>query len=251
MACEGRRGLTPALRHIGAWIGFGRPADRRRKFVATGGEGAIPANLGFREGCQESTADQQGEIDLDSRSSLRNLDIWLRISWSREGVCQEKGSYGPKAIILPCSDSFAAARRATFLNVRPNLTGNPLLNLGQSMLDPSQRRIAPLMRAAVMRRDNYTCWYCGAPADEVDHVEPWVQGGLTVMANLVAACQPCNRAKGDRTPAEWAAAKHRKATQMVKLRKARQIPLRKARRIRGRVPAPTLVEILRSSGPLE
>ncbi|MFC3859291.1 HNH endonuclease [Deinococcus antarcticus] len=31
----------------------------------------------------------------------------------------------------------------------------------------------------------------------VDHVVPLSNGGLHVLENLVIACQPCNRAKGD------------------------------------------------------
>jgi 5-methylcytosine-specific restriction endonuclease McrA len=55
----------------------------------------------------------------------------------------------------------------------------------------------------VMRRDSYTCQYCGRQAAELDHVVPWGKGGLTIASNLVAACQFCNRQKGDRNPDEW------------------------------------------------
>jgi hypothetical protein len=54
-----------------------------------------------------------------------------------------------------------------------------------------------------MRRDGGRCRYCGAPATELDHVKPYSRGGLTVAANLVAACSPCNKSKGDKTPEEW------------------------------------------------
>ncbi|MCZ7646949.1 MAG: HNH endonuclease [Planctomycetota bacterium] len=59
-------------------------------------------------------------------------------------------------------------------------------------------------RYNVLRRDGYTCQYCGAhlPAHKltVDHVLPRAQGGCSVWANCVAACVPCNRRKRDRTP---------------------------------------------------
>jgi 5-methylcytosine-specific restriction endonuclease McrA len=70
-------------------------------------------------------------------------------------------------------------------------------------LDPGQRRIHPLLRFAVLDRDGFTCRYCGSPASDVDHVTPWSRGGETLPYNLVAACRPCNRAKGERTPQEW------------------------------------------------
>jgi 5-methylcytosine-specific restriction endonuclease McrA len=70
-------------------------------------------------------------------------------------------------------------------------------------LDPGQRRIHPLLRFAVLNRDDFVCRYCGAEASEVDHATPWGRGGETLPFNLVASCQPCNRAKGERTPGEW------------------------------------------------
>lgn len=57
-------------------------------------------------------------------------------------------------------------------------------------------------RQAVLRRDGHACAYCGARADTVDHVLPRSRGGGDGWINLVAACQPCNARKGDRTPAE-------------------------------------------------
>ncbi|MHC9292739.1 HNH endonuclease [Mycobacterium sp. LTG2003] len=57
-------------------------------------------------------------------------------------------------------------------------------------------------RVGVLRRDRHTCVYCGGRADTVDHVLPRSRGGSDHWLNLVAACQPCNGRKGDRTPAE-------------------------------------------------
>ena len=57
-------------------------------------------------------------------------------------------------------------------------------------------------RQAILRRDGHACSYCGARADTIDHVLPRSRGGGDGWFNLVAACQPCNARKGDRTPAE-------------------------------------------------
>lgn len=54
----------------------------------------------------------------------------------------------------------------------------------------------------VLRRDRHICVYCGGRADTIDHVLPRSRGGGDTWFNLVAACQPCNGLKGDRTPAE-------------------------------------------------
>jgi len=111
-------------------------------------------------------------------------------------------------------------------------------------IDPGQRRIHPLLRAAILRRDNYTCRYCRGHATEVDHVEPWAHGGLTVPANLAAACRCCNRSKGDRTPQQWRQAQ-RTAHVLAALRHRRtrlgQLVLAAKR---ARPQRPSLAEIL-------
>jgi 5-methylcytosine-specific restriction endonuclease McrA len=84
----------------------------------------------------------------------------------------------------------------------PDLS-NPLLHWDPAARDPAQRRIHPLLRGAVLHRDGWTCRYCGGEATEVDHVAPRARGGATSSTNLVAACRPCNKTKGIRTPAEW------------------------------------------------
>lgn len=48
---------------------------------------------------------------------------------------------------------------------------------------------------AVMYRDGQTCQYCGAGADQVDHVVPVRDGGESVPTNLVASCKACNVTK--------------------------------------------------------
>ena len=84
----------------------------------------------------------------------------------------------------------------------PDLS-NPLLHWDPAARDPAQRRIHPMLRGAVLHRDGWTCRYCGREATEVDHVEPRARGGATSPRNLVAACRPCNKTKGIRTPSEW------------------------------------------------
>jgi 5-methylcytosine-specific restriction endonuclease McrA len=82
-------------------------------------------------------------------------------------------------------------------------SSNPLLFWDPAAADPAQRRIHPLLRGAVLHRDQWTCRYCGGEATEVDHVDPRARGGATTPANLVGACRQCNKAKGTRTPEEW------------------------------------------------
>ena len=63
-----------------------------------------------------------------------------------------------------------------------------------------------LSRKNILMRDRYTCQFCGRilPAHEltIDHVIPRSRGGQTDWDNVVACCQRCNTAKGDRFPEE-------------------------------------------------
>jgi hypothetical protein len=60
------------------------------------------------------------------------------------------------------------------------------------------------LRYEVLRRDNFTCRYCGAKAPDVkitvDHVMPDVLEGPTKASNLVAACSDCNSGKSSTIP---------------------------------------------------
>jgi 5-methylcytosine-specific restriction endonuclease McrA len=54
---------------------------------------------------------------------------------------------------------------------------------------------APLTRRAVFARDDWACQYCGATAENLDHVIPRSRGGEHVWENVVAACRRCNAKK--------------------------------------------------------
>ena len=69
-----------------------------------------------------------------------------------------------------------------------------------------KKNIAP-SRYNIAIRDNFRCQYCGEVLDSVknqtlDHVIPSSRGGKNTWENLVLACIPCNRFKGDKTPDE-------------------------------------------------
>ncbi|MFQ5847349.1 MAG: HNH endonuclease [Candidatus Methylomirabilales bacterium] len=55
----------------------------------------------------------------------------------------------------------------------------------------------------ILKRDCYTCQYCGRNGGErmtIDHVVPRSLGGKTMWDNVVSACRTCNTRKGSRTP---------------------------------------------------
>ncbi len=67
-----------------------------------------------------------------------------------------------------------------------------------------RRNDIPLTKRNILRRDGYTCQYCGRKGNDmtVDHVIPRSQGGEDSWENLVCACTSCNSKKGERTPSQ-------------------------------------------------
>lgn len=65
--------------------------------------------------------------------------------------------------------------------------------------------VRPQRRAAFTRfnlflRDEFRCQYCGKRGElTFDHVVPRARGGVTSWQNVVAACSPCNLAKGSKS----------------------------------------------------
>lgn len=69
---------------------------------------------------------------------------------------------------------------------------------------PSEKRA---VKRAMMRDCSRRCVYCGECLDlavaTIDHVYPLAHGGANAPGNLVVACAPCNRLKGDMLPHEF------------------------------------------------
>ena len=69
--------------------------------------------------------------------------------------------------------------------------------------DPRTKQIYKKRRLIVLARDNYTCFYCGGEANQVDHVVPIAKDASLASAidmdNLVAACADCNKRKSSRS----------------------------------------------------
>jgi 5-methylcytosine-specific restriction endonuclease McrA len=63
-------------------------------------------------------------------------------------------------------------------------------------------RIRGQLRRRVLAADCNRCVACGATARssghplQVDHIVPWIMGGLTWRRNLATLCRPCNGMKG-------------------------------------------------------
>ena len=104
----------------------------------------------------------------------------------------EVRSYGGSWIILDSDEKEKAW-----------LTDNKQGKSKQSTKSRSRRRSpTPSMRFDVLRRDNFTCVYCGRKSPkvelQVDHIIPFSKGGLTELSNLRTACFECNIGKSNK-----------------------------------------------------
>ena len=59
------------------------------------------------------------------------------------------------------------------------------------------------LKSFIFSRSNGKCVYCGAPAQEIDHVVPRRSGGTDSTYNLVASCKACNQKKSNKTLKEF------------------------------------------------
>lgn len=62
-----------------------------------------------------------------------------------------------------------------------------------------RRPLSIEIRDTVHELDSFSCVYCGAPSEHVDHVVPVSRGGSDSLHNLVASCAKCNLTKSDKT----------------------------------------------------
>ena len=64
------------------------------------------------------------------------------------------------------------------------------------------RYISSSVRVDVLKRDRFSCVFCGTTAKEtqlqIDHIIPFSKGGSNNISNLQTLCVECNRGKSDR-----------------------------------------------------
>ena len=107
----------------------------------------------------------------------------------RRAVCLVLGG---KAEVVHDDVDGAVLHATSVVLVTPSV-----IRLSRYVRVPYRNRV-PLTRAALMRRDNYRCAYCGRRAETIDHVMPRSRGGQHAWENCVASCTICNHRKADR-----------------------------------------------------
>jgi 5-methylcytosine-specific restriction endonuclease McrA len=108
-----------------------------------------------------------------------------------------------RAVVLVLKDKaeILESNGVVFRSERLTLPAPSVVRLNYFVKVPYRAR-ASLTRRAVFARDEWTCQYCGAPAENVDHVIPRSKGGEHTWENVVAACRRCNSRKENHLPHE-------------------------------------------------
>jgi 5-methylcytosine-specific restriction endonuclease McrA len=104
-----------------------------------------------------------------------------------------------RAVVLVLKEKaeIVEANGLAFHSERLRLPVPSIVRLNYFVKVPYRAR-ATLSRRAVFIRDAFECQYCGAVAENVDHVIPRSRGGEHVWENVVSCCRRCNHAKADR-----------------------------------------------------
>ena len=104
-----------------------------------------------------------------------------------------------RALILVMSEKAETLHTTdhVFHSERMSVPEPSVVRLAYYVKVPYQARVA-LNRRAVFARDSNRCQYCGAAAENIDHIIPRSKGGEHTWENVVAACRPCNSRKQDR-----------------------------------------------------
>jgi 5-methylcytosine-specific restriction endonuclease McrA len=120
----------------------------------------------------------------------------LNANFEPINVCSTRRAVG---LILNCKASLVLNGRGVLHSVNTIFPKPSIIRLDQMIRRP--RQAVHLTKREVLRRDEYTCQYCGKKGIylTIDHVIPRHLGGKHSWENLVAACPACNHHKGGRT----------------------------------------------------
>ena len=165
--------------------------------TSVAGEGAVVSGPSLTHAAGNGTAPQGASRTTGSSTRV----LVLNASYEPINVCTLKRAavlvLKEKAEVL--EQSAGALHSERFTMQRPAVIR--LVTYVRVPRDAHRRKIT---RKAVLARDSWTCQYCGSrkPGLTVDHVIPRSRGGTSSWDNIVAACGPCNRRKGNRLPRE-------------------------------------------------
>lgn len=136
---------------------------------------------------------------MSSDGPLEEPVLILNVTFEPIHVCSTKRAL---ALVMSGKAEIVLNGRGVIRSAASQYEIPSVIKLGYMVKRP-RPRIA-LSKREILRRDDYTCQYCGRKMRTLtlDHVIPRRLGGSHSWDNLVAACSPCNRRKGGKRPAE-------------------------------------------------
>lgn len=115
-------------------------------------------------------------------------------------LCREASSRGDR----PSRRTAVRARGGSSRQARPGRVARSGRPGAGAVAHVAMKRT---MRRVALRDCGQRCVYCATRLDPhtatLDHVMPLARGGAHEPGNLVVACAPCNRLKGDMLPFEF------------------------------------------------
>ncbi len=120
----------------------------------------------------------------------------LNANFEPINVCSTRRAIG---LILKGKADLVLNGRGEIKTISRSFPRPSIIRLDQMVHRPRPR--VRLTKREILRRDNFTCQYCGLSTQHltIDHVVPRRLGGVHTWENLVAACSTCNHRKGGRT----------------------------------------------------
>ena len=130
---------------------------------------------------------------MSSDGLLQEPVLILNVTFEPMHVCSTKRAL---ALVLSGKAEIVINGRGTIRSATSQFEIPSVIKLSHMVRRP-RPRIA-LSKREILRRDDYTCQYCGRKMRTLtlDHVVPRRQGGGHTWENLVAGSSPCNRRKG-------------------------------------------------------
>jgi 5-methylcytosine-specific restriction endonuclease McrA len=134
---------------------------------------------------------------MRAATKLNEPVLILNVNYEPLHVCNTKRAL---SLVLQGKADIILNGRGTIRSASAEFDIPSVIKLGYMVKRP--RLQISLTKREILRRDEYTCQYCGRKTHilTIDHVIPRRLGGEHKWTNVVAACPTCNRRKGGKTP---------------------------------------------------
>ena len=134
---------------------------------------------------------------MDTEKILSEPVLLLNVNYEPLNICSTRRAL---SLVLSGKAQIILNGRGVVRSISSEYEIPSVIRLSYMIRRPRPR--VSLSKREILRRDEYSCQYCGRKARflTIDHVVPRHQGGGHTWQNLVAACPACNRRKGGNTP---------------------------------------------------